>query len=315
MKNNSRAFKVVFPLWGGNGLVLGRRRWNDTWIKFDINKKSSFARRAIADRAELLQSLENNISRVMKGFESLPLAVCSVQAINQLDAFEQAECAISKELGLFSLCSIRGKFILTNDPNIPINTILLAPYMTVHEISGVISPNIYWYNRWPNRMIERARPQSDIRKIQNSVKLIRERVRALPWRQEAENALARHYSAFAQCDLEASFLDGWRLLEAIGGHSREKSETLVKRAAWFFENRDEYYQIGLHLMHRRNLVSHGRPVKDDGNENLAFQMKEFITPFFRAFLTNPFRFQDLSELWSFAIYQLMLKRGNDRRIS
>ncbi|MEP2532163.1 hypothetical protein [Shimia sp.] len=235
----------------------------------------------------------------MNDHHDLPIAICSVQAIDVHDAFEQAENAISKELGLFSLISSRGKFIFSTEPDKPINTTLLAPHMTVHDLAGALSFDIYWYNRWADQSPENARSQSEITKVLKQAESVRIRLRKLPWRQIAELSLARHYAAFAQCDLEASFLDGWRLLEAIGGHSREKGEILVKRAAWFFENRDEQYQIGLHLMHRRNLISHGRPVKDNSNEGLAFQMKQFLTPFLHAFLTNPFNFKNIEEFWSF----------------
>ena len=299
VQNDYKTFKVVFPVWGSKGLVSGRRRWTDVSITFDIDQNSSFARRAKMERADQLKKRKNTTSKVMNDFHDLPLAVCSVQAIDVSDAFEKAESAISKELGLYSLLSSRGKFLFTSEPDKPINTVLLAPYMTVHDPTGAMSVDMYWYNRWPDWLTEKVRSQADIEEIQNQTEKVRKLLRKLPWRDRAELALSRHYLAFGQCDLDASFLDGWRLLEAIGGHSREKSETLVKRAAWFFEEREEYYQIGLHLMHRRNLISHGRPVRDESNEGLAFQMKEFLTPFLHVFLTNPFNFRDTEELWNF----------------
>ncbi|MDG1532721.1 MAG: hypothetical protein P8Q99_15395 [Paracoccaceae bacterium] len=89
------------------------------------------------------------------------------------------------------------------------------------------------------------------------------------------------------------------MLEYIGGHQFEKGEILVKRAAWFFEDRDEYFQIGVHLMHRRNLISHGRPILASDKEELAFQIRDFLAPLFGAILTNPFSFTEIEELWKF----------------
>ena len=287
-QNDRKRYKVLFPVWGSRDLVSGRRKWGDVSISFNISPATAFARRASRDRVEQLRKRENSTSKVMNNLQDLPLASCSVDAVNVHDAFEKAEEAISKEIGLYSLISSRGKFIFTSEPDKPINTILLAPHMTVHAASGAISADIYWYNRWADHLTEKTRNPEDVEKIKQQVESVRRRLRKLPWREKAELALARHYAAFAQCDLEASFLDGWRLLEAIGGHPREKSEVLVKRAAWFFENRDEQYQIGLHLMHRRNLISHGRPMREDNHEGLAFQMKQFVTPFLHAYLTNPF---------------------------
>ena len=298
-QNDRKRYKVIFPVWGSRGLVSGRRKWGDVSISFDISPATAFARRASRDRAEQLRKRENSTSRVMDSLQDLPLASCSVDAVDVHDAFEKAEEAISKEIGLYSLISARGQYMFTNLPDQPINTVLLAPHMTVHDHAGANSADIYWYNRWAEQLTETTRRPEDVEKIKQQVESVRRRLRKLPWREEAELALARHYAAFAQCDLEASFLDGWRLLEAIGGHPREKSEVLVKRAAWFFENHDEQYQIGLHLMHRRNLISHGRPMKEDNHEGLAFQVKQFVTPFLHAYLTNPFKFQNLEEFWGF----------------
>ncbi|MCF6305125.1 MAG: hypothetical protein L3J33_07130 [Rhodobacteraceae bacterium] len=292
-------YKVVFPVWESTGLIRGQKRWNDVSIMFGASPVSNFLRRAKHERAEQLKRQEDCFPINMQGINDLPLAVCSVQAIDAYDAFELAESAISIELGLYSIFLNRGKFILTNDPSRPISTVLLAPHMTVHDLSGGMSSDIFWYNEWPKRMVIKDLPKATAIKIHANVEKARKKIRRLPWRSMAEKALVRHHAAFSQSDLEASFLDGWRLLEAIGGHPFEKGETLVKRAAWFFENRDEMFQIGIHLMHRRNLISHGRPIQANDKEGLAFQMKEFLTPFLRTILTNPFSFKDIEELWKF----------------
>lgn len=294
-----KKYKVLFPVWGSGDLLHGRRKWGDVSVSFDISQTTPFARRARKDRAEQLHKHKNNILKMMADLQDLPLACCSVNAVNIHDAFEKAEEAISKEIGLYSLVSSRGQFIVTSDPDKPINTILLAPHMTVHDASGAISADIFWHNRWADHLVEKEREAEHVERIKRQVESVRRRLRKLPWRDKAELALARHYAAFAQFDLESSFLDGWRLLEAIGGHQREKSENLIKRAAWFFKDRHEQHQIGLHLMHRRNFISHGRPVKEDNHEGLAFQMKQFVTPLLHAYLTNPFNFQDLEEFWAF----------------
>lgn len=296
---NQRSFKVLFPLWGSMGLLSGRRQWGNVSITFDISKHSKFAKKAILDRENQLIEYKKRTSLEKESFEHLPLALCNVKGIDMFDAFEQAENAISKEIGLYSLVLSRGKFVFSNVPDTPINTILLAPHMTAHDTTGAISADIFWYNRWPTSMKQRVQSAEDCDKIVRSVEKVRSRIKSLPWRDKAENALIRHYSAFSQCDLESSFLDGWRLLEAIGGHRTEKSETLIRRAAWFFEDREFQYQVGRHLMERRNLISHGRPVRDASNESLAFQMKKFLTPLLHYFLTNPFKFESIEELWRF----------------
>jgi hypothetical protein len=299
IQKDQRDFRVLFPIWGSLKPLSGRRRWGDVSITFDIHKSSRFAQRAMKDRAEQLAAHENSPHAIPSGMQNLPLAMCSVKGIDVFDAFEQAESAISKELGLYSLTSSRGKHILSSNSDRPVNTILLAPHMTVHDQTGAISTGTFWYNRWPGDFSNKQRTDEEVGAIIRNSEAVRNRLRKLPWRAEAELALVRHYSAFAQCDLESSFLDGWRLLEAIAGHPREKSETLVNRASWFFAETDEQYQIGLHLLERRNLISHGRAIKETDNEGLAFQMKGFLTPLLHAFLMNPFNLKSREEFWAF----------------
>jgi len=309
LESNRKPMKVVFPVWGSKGLMGDSRQWGGVRISFDVDIKSRFLRRAQRERLEQIE--RRGRGTVLQGddFSNLPLAVCSVKAINAFDAFELAESAISTELGLYSLIfSRRRNLLLSGSSERPISTILLAPHMTVHDPTGKLFSDVFWFNPWPNGQRAVSRTQDDVKKIQESVATLRKQVRKLPWRSMAELALARHYEAFSQKDLEASFLDGWRLLEAIGGGAREKSETLVRRAAWFFEEPLEWTQYGLHLMHRRNLISHGRPVRADDNEGLAFQMKEFLTPMLLAVLTNPYGLKSIEEFWDFC--DLPTDQGN-----
>lgn len=314
-KTERRKLKVIFPIWGGDELLSGCRKWNNVHISFNASPKSNFIRKAKNERSTQKKHLASRIGVDGSELSKLPLTVCTVDAVDAFDAFELAEKALSIELGLYSFLEGRGKPIFSSGgtPR-PISKIILAPHMTVHELSGSLLNDTFWYNEWPINLTTSKRSEIDIKNIRLSVENIRQRLRRLPtkWKAKAKSALARHFDAFSQKDLEASFLDGWRLLEAIAGTSHEKSETLVRRAAWFFAETDFQKQIGLHLMHRRNLISHGRPVKASDNEELAFQMREYIYPMFRAVLTNPFDFKDIEELWGFCDLPLD-KKTRDRQ--
>jgi hypothetical protein len=292
-------FKVVFPLWGAQHLISGRRKWDKVWIAFDVDKSSAFARKALADRITQLKTRGKNVPTVIEQVEELPWAVCSIRSINMVDAFERAEYAITKELGLYSIVTSRKKEQLSSLAERPINTMLLAPHMTVHNPSGTISNNIFWYNRWDLYLNQPGRTQDEITRIRGKVDRLRRKIRRLPWRDKAEQVLIRYYNAFAHFDLEKSFLDGWKLLEFIGGDEGTKGDTLIKRAAFLTSDPTLSKEIGMHLRHRRNLISHGRSINDASNETLAFQMKSFVRPLLETFLTNPFSFQKEKDLWDF----------------
>ena len=173
-------FKVVFPIWGAKNLVDGRRRWGDVSISFDINQNTVFARRARKERTSQLKKRANSATKSVKRIEELPLCVCSVKAINIWDAFEKAETAISKELGLYSIFMSRGKFIITQDPDTPINRIILAPHMTVHSKTGKLSADVYWYSRRPVHLTEKHVPTTELLKRKEQAEDIRKCIRRLP---------------------------------------------------------------------------------------------------------------------------------------
>lgn len=300
LTHKRKIYKVLFPVWRSPRHLKGRRYWGNATLTFGIKSDSAFAKRALSDRSKQANNHRAPKSVDLKQFEPLPLALCSVQAINEFDAFEQAEIAMAKELGLYSLFLARGEHIFSSYTDQPISQILMAPHMTVHDSTGaIIKSDLYWHNRWPTSFKRRSLSQDEDRLLATKIEHARKRLKGLPWRELAEDALARHYFAFSKLDHEASFLEAWRLLEAIAGKKNEKSVQLVVRASWFFEANKEYYEKGLHLKHRRDLISHGRPVKDQGDESLAFQMKQFLQPFLLHFLINPYNFKSIEELWEF----------------
>ena len=243
-------FKVVFPLWGAQHLISGRRKWDKVWITFDVDKSSAFARKALADRITQLKTRSRTLPTIIEQVEELPWAVCSIRSINMVDAFERAEYAITKELRLYSIVTSLHTERIVSSSELPINTILFAPHMTVNNPSGSITSDIFWYNRWDRFMDPPTRTQDEITKIRGKVDRLRRKIRRLPWRDKAEQVLIRYYNAFAHFDLEKSFLDGWKLLEFIGGDEGTKGDTLIKRAAFLTSDPTLNKEIGMHLRHR-----------------------------------------------------------------
>ena len=89
-----KPYKVVFPVWGDTGLIRGQKRWNGVSIMFGASPVSVFLRRAKLERAEQLDRRKDNLPTNMSKIGNLPLAVCSVQAIDAYDAFELAESGL-----------------------------------------------------------------------------------------------------------------------------------------------------------------------------------------------------------------------------
>lgn len=143
-KSKVNKFKIVFPIFGSIAHMKGRKIWSDVTVTLDIRKNSSFAKKAMLERDDQIKRHKDRTASIKGSFHQFPLALCSVSGVDIYDAFQKGERAISKELGLYSVTSSRGQFIFTDDPRRPINTILLAPYMTIHDQAGNLSGDIFW---------------------------------------------------------------------------------------------------------------------------------------------------------------------------
>ncbi|NYI28360.1 hypothetical protein [Sulfitobacter geojensis] len=292
-------YKVVFPIHDCGEIIVGKRKSRGVWINFDPTSNSQFMQSVRRNRQSQVGSNNFDHGANLQEYRDLPLAVVSVDAANASDAFEQAEAAISTDLGLVSLFLYRGRSIIPENPRTPIARCIIAPHMTVHSPSGALSSQQYWFNHWPQEVRRAGIPADRVTKLLRIVVQYRENLSKLPWKQTAEIALAQHYEAFSKPDGEAAFLGGWRVLETIGGPNFTKSDRLVSRAASFFRDTDYHRDLGRHLQFRRNSVAHGKPIAANDDETVAFQMREFIAPFMWHFISNPFQFRSLDELWSF----------------
>jgi hypothetical protein len=61
--------------------------------------------------------------------------------------------------------------------------------MTVHNPSGTISQDMFWYNRWDSFMIRLPERKIDITKIRGKCRLLRRKIRKLPWREKRNKCL------------------------------------------------------------------------------------------------------------------------------
>ena len=94
-------------------------------------------------------------------------------------------------------------------------------------------------------------------------------------------------------------MDGWRLFENSTGEDREEAKLKINRASNIFKDNVRYRITGKHLLVRRNLISHGKPINLNDGETLAFQMREFIHPYLIGFILNGFSFRSTKEFWNF----------------
>lgn len=291
-------FRVLFPVWPKKEILSGKWWIGDVMINFSPSTATSFYKKSLSERMRVASSVPEG-EKYFRLAIGCPLAVATVKAINQLDAFERAEVALSVILGMHSRYLRRGPYIIPKTSRKPVSLILIAPFMTVHQSNGKLQSEMVWYEDWREEPNEVKKDYDQLQRVISAVNLLWLAVKRSKWRERAEIALIKYYKAVSIADGEDSFLETWRLLEYIGGSDSTRYETLIRRAAFYFEEADEMYQLGQHLMFRRNAISHGKRIQSDDGEAIRFQMIEFVEPLLDSFLRNPFEFLSLEEFWSF----------------
>jgi hypothetical protein len=297
-KNDRKLMRVVFPIWGGDDILSGRRKTREVWMDFTPRTDTEFYRRIQLERRDQLVRMKEETGE-FPDVEELRLAVCSVKGINDVDSFEQAEDAISTELGLVSVLLGRGRSIIPENPKKPVANVLIAPQMTVHSRSGSFVRDMFWADEWPIGIKKAIFSPDERDYICKNLQILRNSTKNHPWRNRVEIVLAKHYLAFSRSDSKQAFLDAWRLLEYIAGPDYSKGDLYVSRAAFFFQESNIAKQIGLHLLHRRNSISHGSVVEAHDGEVLRFQIRRLLRPILMNFIRNPYKFKNVEEFWSF----------------
>lgn len=298
-------FRVVFPVWNKPNFLRGKEKRGDVTINFAPSKRSDYFRRISKVRQQ--QISDPNFEQFFSDERKSDLGKCSmciafIRASSAADAHERAANALNEALGFLNLAKDRTKHSRRSFRplgQLPVSEVLIAPHTTVHNANGTLAYEGFWYDEWvggPNK--KNLKKEQEIAWERN-YSALNKAVASSNWKIMCRGAAIKYYKAFSNPNLEESFLDGWRLFESISGSRYEKSEIQVNRASNVFLENVKYRILGKHLSLRRNLISHGRAIKLDDAEALAFQMLQFVVPFFEKFLLNGFSFLSVEEFWEF----------------
>lgn len=297
-----KSYRVVFPIWGKPSFLNFITTINKVTINF---KPSSTARIYIEIESERKKQTESRdfssffdeekIDKIKKS----SICIAHVRANSREDALERASNAVYAILGSVNLAAhgkIHFRRTFNSEGMPPIFSVLIAPHITTHTTHGRITHNGFWHEHWAGGPADRTPSDKEVR-INKNYKNIMTAVHKSPWKNDCFISLAKYYQAFSNPNLEESFLDGWRLLERLAGDGSEKAEKLVERASALFEDQTEYRIIAKHLALRRNLISHGKAIKNPDHETIAFQMFQITSAFLGYYLANPFKVKTLHEFW------------------
>lgn len=250
------------------------------------------------NRAYLLRSKLANQSRMTLGHE-LPSSYMRVAA--QLRARSSSEAA---ERGLEALDLLRASWNLTlnrgkswrytSGRQTPVNDIRLAPFHTIHEPSGMLATDTFWYDPGYRKPATLFNDKTKFAKLLVFAKNLRQRLAASPYRSDLRDALIRYVRALDSADLNDSFLRLWSLLEYLTDSTNDPSKVTTRRAAFMFEDHELSLLVLSNLAGFRNRFVHTG--SDSENiESLVFQLKRYVDSLLLFHLGNGFGFSSRSE--------------------
>lgn len=313
-----KLFIVALPVWNLPGFLNKLKKMGDVTLDFSPNQSSDFFKTIVQERNKQQESLENHFTEDRKrDLNKCSLCLASVRANSPADANERASQAVYEILGVLNLVADYEKYWRLSTgilPILPISDVLIGPHTTIHCEDGTLSHDGFWYEDWaggpPPRTLEHKKMEAWEKNFWRLLTCVDDS----EWKKECKFAAALYFKSFSNPNLEASFLEGWRLFENISGAQYEKIDKKILRASHIFKAKNEYHVLGQHLRVRRNLLTHGRAIKANDEETLAFQMRQFVAPFLVNYIENKYKFKSPGEFWEFFDLPVQSKERTAKRI-
>lgn len=132
----------------------------------------------------------------------------------------------------------------------PVNDILKGPLHTVHWPDGrLVTDSLWWYDPSyvaPHKLFDLNEKWDELIKYQqDTLNLIQQS--QSPFREIIEDSIRRYTRALDEADLHNAFLRLWSLIENLTGTQNASYGETIKRASFFYEDRDFAKQILNHL--------------------------------------------------------------------
>lgn len=218
-----------------------------------------------------------------------------LQARSPSEAAERALEALDLLRASWNLALNRGKSwrVTTGRPT-PVNDIRLSPFHTVHESTGALATDTFWYEPGYRKPANLFNDKSKFEKLLAFAKNLRQRLAVSQYRDDLRTALIRYVRALDSADLNDTFLRLWSLLEYLTDSSHDPYKVATRRAAFMFADRERSLLVLSNLTGFRNRLVHVGSDSED-IESLVFQLKRYVDTLLLFHLGNRFGFTSRSE--------------------
>lgn len=264
-------------------LDVPKAKIDDVSITFKPTLARAYSLRAKLARDSLMtlgHELPSNYMRVS----------AQLHARSPFEAAERGLEALDLLRASWNLALNRGKSwrYTTGRPS-PVNDIRLSPLHTVHESSGVLATDTFWYDPGYRKPATPFNDKSVFPQLIDFSKYLRKRLTVSPYRDDLRTALIRYVRALDSADLTDTFLRLWGLLEYLTNSTHDPYKVAIRRAAFMFEDRERALLVLSNLTSFRNRYVHAGSDPQEV-ESLVFQLKRYIDALLLFHLGNPFGF-------------------------
>lgn len=186
----------------------------------------------------------------------------------------------------------------------PIGELLIAPFTTIHDLSGRLAAEIFWYGAWSGPHSGGGPSKRHMESHRTRVKLYTESLSRSYWKDSCKRLLQMYYTFISEPDRNSAFLAGWNILEfLLSDIDRDSLKTaydvIIKRACCFYRDRERAEVTGLYIKNTRNKIAHGHDAPLFDSSETLYALMNFIRPVMRAFIVNHYRLRTRSEFLAF----------------
>ena len=217
-----------------------------------------------------------------------------VNAKNEFDAAEKILDSMDIVRGVWNLHTNKSMVLSFGGRRKAINQIALGALHTVHNESGELASEMYWYET----EFRDDRSRVDFSKKSYSAlrftKNVRSFLKSHRYKNEVEVGIVRYVRALDSGDYNAAFIKLWSVLEYLTSTLRDGYDKTIRRTVFQYNDREYHGEALEHLRQYRNRTVHAGS-GDDEIETHLYQLKRYVEVLLKFHITNRFDFGSLSE--------------------
>ena len=267
---------------------------DDVTIKaVDEYPKKYSSRKAFVDSLGIYKNANPvDYSKIMLIVKEKNPMRAATKALRSLDIYRSILCLFTN-----------SQLEIIGDEWIPINKIRVGEVHTIHEQSGKMATEAFWFE--PNFILAKTITPASVVLLKKKCLLTLKRISECAYSEIIKESMVRYVRALDEKDQHIALIKIWSALECITGISDANYDALIRRTSFIFKEYEYHRQILEHLRDHRNRCVHSADQSDKAKID-CFQMQVYIFSLISFHIGHRDTFKSLDE----ALYFLDLPTEN-----